>query len=89
MPTEYSISQNYPNPFNPTTRIKFALPTTALTKIIVYDILGRGIRTLINEVLKSGYYEINFDAGDLPSGVYFYRIQAGSFITTKKLLLLK
>ncbi len=89
LPTEYSISQNYPNPFNPTTRIKFALPTTALTKIIVYDILGRGIRTLINKVLKSGYYEINFDAGDLPSGVYFYRIQAGSFITTKKLLLLK
>jgi hypothetical protein len=89
LPTEYSISQNFPNPFNPTTRIKFALPKTALTKIIVYDLIGRKIRTLINKELKGGYYEISFDANNLPSGVYFYRIQAGSFIATKKLLLLK
>ena len=89
MPAMYSISQNYPNPFNPTTAIKFALPKSAVTKIIVYDIIGREIRTLINKELKGGYYEISFDASNLPSGVYFYRIQSGDFIQTKKMILMK
>jgi hypothetical protein len=89
LPTEFSMSQNYPNPFNPTTKIKIALPQSVLTKLIVYDLLGREVQTLINKELEAGYHEINFDASNLTNGVYFYRIQAGNFTETKKLLLLK
>ncbi len=89
VPTEYSISQNYPNPFNPTTRIRFALPQSGLTKITIYDLLGREVQTLINRELSAGYYELNFDASNLSNGVYFYRIRAGNFVETKKLLFLK
>jgi fibronectin type 3 domain-containing protein len=89
IPTEYSISQNYPNPFNPSTKIKFALPETALTKIIIYDLIGRKIQTLVNKELQAGYHTINIDAKNLPSGVYFYRIQSRDFIQTKKMILMK
>jgi hypothetical protein len=89
VPTEYSISQNYPNPFNPSARIKFALPKAALTTIVLYDVLGREIRTLINKELGVGYYEVTVDASTLPSGTYFYRIQSGDFIQTKKMVLAK
>ncbi len=89
LPKEYSISQNYPNPFNPITKIKFALPQNAMTKIIIYDPLGREVQTLINNELRAGYHEINFDGGNFHSGVYFYRIQAGNFIQTKKMILMK
>jgi hypothetical protein len=89
IPKEYSVSQNYPNPFNPNTTINFALPQTAVTKIIVYDVLGREIQPLINKELKAGYHEVNFNAGNFPSGVYFYRIQSGNFISTKKMILMK
>jgi hypothetical protein len=89
IPTEYSISQNYPNPFNPTTKIKFALPQRALTKIIIYDLLGREVQTLLNKELEAGYREISFDASNFQSGVYFYRIQSGNFIQTKKMILIK
>ena len=89
IPTEYSISQNYPNPFNPTTKIKFALPKAGLTKITIYDLLGREIRTLINKELQACYHEINIDVHNLPSGVYLYRIQSGNFIQTKKMILMK
>jgi hypothetical protein len=89
IPTKYSIDQNYPNPFNPTTKIKFALPKTALTKIIIYDLLGREIKTLISKELEAGYHEINLDANNLTSGIYFYRIQSGDFISTKKMMLMK
>ena len=89
IPTEYSISQNYPNPFNPTTKIKFALPKTALTKIIIYDLIGREVQTLINKELEAGYHEISIDANNLTSGVYFYRVQSGDFIQTKKMILMK
>ena len=89
LPTEYSISQNYPNPFNPTTKIKFSLLKTALTNIVIYDLLGRKIRTLINEELDAGNYEISVDANNLPGGVYFYRIKSGNFIQTKKMILMK
>ena len=89
MPTEYSISQNYPNPFNPTTKIKFTLPETALTEIIIYDLLGRKIQTLRNKELEAGYHEINIDANNFPSGIYHYRIQSGDFIHTKKMILMK
>jgi Fibronectin type III domain. len=89
IPTEYSISQNYPNPFNPSTKIIFALPQRALTKLIIYDLLGREVQTLINKELEAGYHEIYFDATNFPSGVYFYRIQSGNFIQTKKMILMK
>jgi hypothetical protein len=89
IPTVYSISQNYPNPFNPTTKIKFGLPNAGLTKLIIYDLLGREVQTLINKELETGYHEINFDAGNFTSGVYFYRIQSGDFIQTKKMILIK
>jgi hypothetical protein len=89
IPTEYSISQNYPNPFNPATKIKFALPKTSRTKIIIYDFLGRKIRTLINKEMGAGYHEININASNLPSGIYFYKIQSGEFNQTKKMTLMK
>ena len=89
IPKEYSLSQNYPNPFNPTTKIKFALPKTGLTKIAVYDFLGREIETIINQEFEAGYHEINIDAHNLPSGVYFYKIKSGDFIQTKKMVLMK
>jgi hypothetical protein len=99
IPNEYSISQNYPNPFNPTTKIKFALPKSGLTKLIIYDLLGREVITLINNELKAGYHEINIDAHNLPnrvsaeggyaSGVYFYQLRVGDFIQTNKMILMK
>jgi len=89
IPKEYSLSQNYPNPFNPTTNIKFALPKPGLTKLIIYDLIGREIEVPINKELEAGYHQINIDATNLPTGVYFYRIQSGDFIQTKKMILIK
>ena len=89
MPTEYSISQNYPNPFNPTTQIHFALPRAGQTTIVIYDLLGREVQTLIRKELQAGFYEMNVDAGNHPSGVYFYRIQSAGFNQTKKMVLMK
>lgn len=89
IPAEFSLSQNYPNPFNPSTKIKFALPESAATKLTVYDLLGRQMETLVNRELSAGCYEVTFDAGRLANGVYFYRIEAGKFVRTMKLLLLK
>lgn len=89
IPTKYSVNQNYPNPFNPTTEIGFALPKSGLTKVVIYDVLGREIQTLLDKELKAGYYEVTFNADNLPSGVYFYRIHSGDFIQTKKMILMK
>ena len=89
LPKAYSLSQNYPNPFNPSTKIDFTLPKSGNVSLIVYDILGREITTLVNGNMNAGYYTINFNASKLASGVYFYRIKAGDFINVKKLLLLK
>ncbi|MHB8581012.1 MAG: T9SS type A sorting domain-containing protein [Ignavibacteriaceae bacterium] len=86
---EYSLSQNYPNPFNPTTIISYSVPKAGLVTIKVYDILGREITQLVNEHKDMGTYNIEFNAIRLATGVYFYRMQAGSFVDTKKLLLLK
>ncbi|MEG8946385.1 alpha-amylase family glycosyl hydrolase [Rosettibacter firmus] len=86
---DFSLSQNYPNPFNPTTFINYQIPSTSNVILKVYDILGREVTTLVNEVQQAGRYEIKFNASDLPSGVYFYRIQAGNFSDTKKMILLK
>ncbi len=89
IPTKYSLSQNYPNPFNPTTTINFALPKTGLTKLTIYDLQGRVVEILVNKVLGAGYHEVNFKAGGLSSGVYFYRLEVGNFTQTMKLILLK
>ena len=87
--TDYRFEQNYPNPFNSTTSIKYQIPELGLVTLIVYDVLGNEVATLVNEEKPTGSYEITWNAENLPSGVYFYRLQAGSFIDTKKMILLK
>jgi hypothetical protein len=89
IPNKFSLEQNYPNPFNPTTNIKFAIPSTGLVKLVIFDILGREVETLVNEVKVAGNYTVDFNASALSSGVYFYRIEAGNFTMTKKMLLVK
>lgn len=89
LPTEYNLYQNYPNPFNPVTNIEFDIPKAAITKLIVYSIEGRVVETLVNEFLKAGSYKVDLFADNLCSGVYFYKIISGSFIQTKKMILLK
>jgi len=95
-PKTFSLSQNYPNPFNPVTKIKYAIPGVGdenfrplQAQLIVYDILGREVKTLVNEPQGPGNYEITFDASQLASGVYFYRLSSGDFISTKKMILLR
>jgi hypothetical protein len=88
-PTVFSLSQNYPNPFNPVTIIKYQLPINNFVSIKIYDVLGNEVATLVNEEKPAGEYEIEFDGSRLPSGVYFYKLKAGEFISTKKMLLLK
>ncbi|MFO7446497.1 MAG: lamin tail domain-containing protein [Ignavibacteriaceae bacterium] len=91
-PNKYSLVQNYPNPFNPSTNITYTLPERAAVKIIVYDMLGREIKTLINEIKDPGTHSVEFTASGndyLPSGVYFYSITANKFRQTNKMLLIK
>ena len=88
-PDEYSLSQNYPNPFNPSTTIKFSVPQQSNVVLKVYDILGSEVANLVNETLDAGNYTINFDASQFASGMYVYKLTAGSFTTTKKMMLLK
>ena len=95
LPSKFELFQNYPNPFNPTTKIKFDIPAgTAGTggqqvRLIIYDALGRGVSTLIDTELKPGSYETDWDSINFPSGVYFYRLEAGTFVNTKKMVLIK
>ena len=89
VPTEYSLSQNYPNPFNPSTQIKFALPQSGHVLLKVYNTLGVKVITLVNSIMRTGYHTIEFNAQDLPSGVYFYRIEDGEFKDVKKMILIK
>ena len=85
----YSLSQNWPNPFNPRTKISWQLTVGSQATLKVFDILGREVATLVNEYRQAGKYETEFNAETLPSGVYFYRLQAGLFVKTKKMLLIK
>jgi hypothetical protein len=89
LPIHYVLEQNYPNPFNPTTRITFCIPINKLVTLKIYDLLGREIAVLVNELKQAGVYSVEWNAVGFPSGIYFYRLQAGSFTETKKLVLLK
>jgi len=88
-PTVFSISQNYPNPFNPVTKIKFVIAKSSFVNLKVYNVLGKETATLVNEEKPAGTSEVKFDGSSLPSGVYFYTLQAGSFVETKKMILLR
>lgn len=92
--TDYEFHQNYPNPFNPSTQISYAIPAAGAVQIIIYDVLGQEIRTLVNENMASGRYQVTWDATDnggrrVSSGVYIYRIKAGSFTQHRKMMLLR
>jgi hypothetical protein len=99
LPVKFNLEQNYPNPFNPTTKIKFEIPplNPPLTKggnggvvtLKIYDILGQEVETLVNEKKSPGTYEVTFDAGNLPSGIYFYRLITDNFTEVKKMTLIK
>jgi len=88
-PMNFHLSQNFPNPFNPSTTISYQLPTNSFVVLNVYDILGREVETLVSERQMAGSHSVRFDAASLPSGVYFYRLQAGTYHDTKKLVLVK
>lgn len=88
-PSAYSLSQNYPNPFNPATTIKYSIPEGRVVNIKVFDILGKEVAVLTNEFQNAGTYTVQFDGSSLPSGMYIYRIQAGAFTESRKLMLLK
>jgi len=89
IPSEYKLEQNYPNPFNPNTVIKFNIPKDGFVKISVFDALGREVSGLVNENLKAGKYEVNFFAGNLTSGTYFYRLISNGYTDTRKMMLVK
>lgn len=89
LPEYYYLSQNYPNPFNPITQIEYELPVSGITTLVVYDILGNTIATLVNEEKAAGYYSVTFNASNLPSGVYFYTVNSKSFSRTKKMIVIK
>ena len=83
------MGQNYPNPFNPSTKIQYAIPRAGDVQLVVYDVIGRQVATLVNEFKTAGIYTVDFNASSLSSGIYFYRIKSGSFTDTKKMLLVK
>ncbi len=89
IPTAYNLAQNYPNPFNPSTTIRYQIPKGGIVTLKIYDILGSEVTTLVNEEKIAGVYEVNFNASSLASGVYIYKIQAGEFVNSKKMILLK
>lgn len=88
-PNEYKLYTNYPNPFNPSTKIRYAIPQTSFTTLKVYSVTGKEVATLINEEKTPGVYEVSFDGKGLSSGIYFYKLQSGSFSDIKKMILLK
>jgi hypothetical protein len=89
IPTTYSLKQNYPNPFNPVTRINYDIPKHGFVSLKVYDILGKEVRTLVNDIKSAGTYSIDFNGAELPSGIYFYRLEANAFSETKRMILIK
>jgi hypothetical protein len=89
VPIEYALEQNYPNPFNPSTTIKYSIPEDGFVKLAVYNMLGEQVATLVNAQQKSGRYEINFNANNLASGIYLYRLEAQNYLSVKKMILVK
>ena len=89
LPKVFSLSQNHPNPFNPITQIKYALPRDCRVRLDVYNTIGQKVATLIDGEQKAGYKTVRWDAGSFASGIYFYRLQAGDFVETKKMILLR
>ena len=89
LPTQFKLEQNYPNPFNPSTIIKFGIPERCNVLIKIYDLLGSEVTTLLNQELGIGWYDLTFNANGLSSGFYIYRMKAGNYISTKKMLMIK
>jgi hypothetical protein len=89
LPESFAVEQNYPNPFNPVTTIKYTLAANSDVSLIVYDLLGREVAVLVNDRRPAGRYQVTFDGASLASGVYFYRLKAGEFISTKKMIFMK
>ena len=89
VPDKYTLKQNYPNPFNPSTKIQFSIPRAGNVRLVVYDQLGREIKTLVDDNLSAGIYEYSFQSNNLPSGVYFYELNAGDHRETKRMVLIK
>ena len=89
LPTKFALNQNYPNPFNPSTSISYNIPESGLVELNVYDMLGNKIKTLVNEQKSAGNYEVRFDASNLSSGMYIYRLITSGFTETKKMLFMK
>ncbi|MBI1934017.1 MAG: T9SS type A sorting domain-containing protein [Ignavibacteriales bacterium] len=89
LPAKFSLEQNYPNPFNPTTEINFSIPKSGNVTLKIFDAVGQEVATLINEFKPAANYKINFNASNLTTGVYFYRLEANNLLQTKKMLLIK
>jgi hypothetical protein len=89
LPKEFSLLQNYPNPFNPKTNISFLIPEAGSVKLAVFDMLGKEVAVLVNEKMNAGSYNADWDAANMPSGVYFYKIVSGNFTQTRKMILIK
>jgi photosystem II stability/assembly factor-like uncharacterized protein len=88
-PVSYDLSQNYPNPFNPSTKIKYSVPADGFVNIAIYNVLGEKVTDIVNNIQKAGIYEVTFDATNLASGMYLYRMESGSFVSVKKMMILK
>jgi plastocyanin len=86
---KFELNQNYPNPFNPTTTIKYSIPANGIITLRVFNAIGEEVSMLANEIKEAGTYDVSFNAAQLSSGIYFYRLQAGSFVETKKMILMK
>jgi hypothetical protein len=89
VPTEFALHGNYPNPFNPSTSIRFDLPEASEVRLQVFDLLGREVATVLNKAMEAGQHAVTWEAGTLPSGVYLYRLEAGEFVETRRMVLLK
>jgi len=89
IPSFFMLDQNYPNPFNPSTKINFSVPLSGIVRLSIYNALGQTIEILVDEFLDAGSYHVNFDAGKLTSGIYYYQIQANGYSQTKKMSLVK
>src|SRR5690606_13668894 len=89
LPLEFSLEQNYPNPFNPVTKIKFALPIAGNVDLSIYNSIGEKVETVTNQFFEAGYHQLEWKADKYSSGVYFYRIESGSFSSVKKMMLIK